>query len=132
MKKIDFLQVPSTPQEDINKGVTFWKDGKCIGIDEGKYRVLYLGHKVETSTNEEGAEVKATYAFPVRVEKPVTRDKAINAAEMEAYNLVSPMDVASFGSSLSRKFRDNKNDPEVKEHDEFITWVKEELTKVGF
>lgn len=41
-------------------------------------------------------------------------------------------DVASFGSSLSRKFRDNPLDSEVKEHDDFIKWVKEELTKIGF
>lgn len=131
MKKINYLQVPNNENEDSNKGFTFWRDGKCVGIDEGKYRVIYLAHKVGKTIKEDG-EIEETYAFPIRVDKPVTRDKAINAAEMEAYGLETPMDVASFGTSLSRKFRENENDEEVKEHDEFISWVKNELTKVGF
>lgn len=132
MKKINFSQVPGNPSEDINKGFTFWKGQKCVGLDAGKYRIIYLGHKTETVVDSEGNEVTATFAFPVKVEKPVTRAKAINAAEMEAYDLGSSMDVASFGASLSRKFRDNEFDKEVREHDEFIKWVKEELTKIGF
>ena len=131
MKKINYLQVPSNQNDDSNKGLTFWKDGNCVGIDEGTHRVVYLGHKKSKITDENGEELEVTFAFPVRIEKPVTRDKAINAAEMEAYDLKSPMDVASFGTSLSRKFRENENDDEVKEHDEFIAWVKEGLTKVG-
>ena len=132
MKTLNFVQVPSDHSEDVNQGKTFWKGSICTGIDAGKYRILYIGHHYYVSTDEEGNKVTTNLAFPIKVEKPVTRDKAINQAEMEAYNLISPMDVASFGSSLSRKFRDNHLDSEVKEHDEFIKWVKEELTKIGF
>jgi hypothetical protein len=50
---------------------------------------------------------------------------------MEAYSLNSAMDVASFNASLSKKFRENSNDEEVKDHDELINWVRTELTKIG-
>ena len=42
------------------------------------------------------------------------------------------MDVASFGASMARKFRENPDDPEVKEHDKFISWVKKELSGIGY
>jgi hypothetical protein len=41
------------------------------------------------------------------------------------------MEVASFTASLARKYRDNPDDAEVREHDEFIAWVKDELSKIG-
>jgi hypothetical protein len=63
--------------------------------------------------------------------KPVSRANLICAAEMQAYGLVSSMEVASLGASLSRKYRENNDDPEVKEHDEFIRWVKNGLTAIG-
>ena len=49
---------------------------------------------------------------------------------MQAYNLRSSMDVASLNASLARKYRENNSDEEVKEHDEFIEFVKSELTKI--
>lgn len=70
-------------------------------------------------------------AFPFRVKKPYSRDSAINTAEMEAYSLKTSMQVASFNASLARKSRENPEDEEVKEHDGFIAWVKEELTRIG-
>lgn len=50
---------------------------------------------------------------------------------MSAYKLSSALEVASLSASLARKFRDNPDDPEVKEHDEFISWVKTELDNIG-
>ena len=70
-------------------------------------------------------------AFAIRLEKPLTKDKAINAAEMEAYGLASAMDVASLNAALARKWRENINDKDVSEHDVFIRWVKAELDKTG-
>ena len=69
--------------------------------------------------------------YPVRCIKPVSRDAFINAAEMQAYGLRDALASASFNASLARKWRENPGDSEVKEHDEFIAWVKEELTKAG-
>lgn len=91
-------------------------------VDEGDYITLYVGHR----KTEDGEE-----AYPIRVKKPLTRDKAINAAEMQAYNLTTPLEVASFGTSLSRKHREDPDDSEVRDHDYFIDWVKNELTKIG-
>ena len=69
--------------------------------------------------------------YPIRVDKPISRDVLINAAEMQAFGLVTAMDVASFNASLARKSREGEDNEDVKEHDEFINWVKEELTKIG-
>lgn len=107
------------------------KNGDVISIDEGSHITLYIAHRQVILLSEEGQQIEVTEAYPVRVEKPLTRDKAINAAEMQAYRLVTPFDVASFGTALGRKYRENPLDSEVIEHDEFIRWVKSELTKIG-
>jgi hypothetical protein len=130
---VDFLnytQVPTTKKEDINTDRTKWLGDKIVSFDEGKYITLYIGHFAETTTDDQGAEVRTTYAFPIRIAKPLTRDAAINAAEMQAYQLTTPMEVASFAASMARKFRLNPDDEEVKQHDEFIEWVKSELTNI--
>jgi hypothetical protein len=127
----NYVEVPATMEEDMNKGLTRWVDGKYVSIDEGTHVTLYIGHVTETITDEEGEERTVVRAFPVRVESPVSRDAAINAAEMEAYGLRTAMEVASFAASIARKGRINPSDPEVTEHDEFIAWVKEELTGIG-
>lgn len=133
---VNYIEVPSTIEEDANRRETTWRDGKCISIDEGLYLTVYIHHKTETISivNAEGVfEDKAiTKALPIRVKKPFTRAKAINSAEVGAYNLLDAEDVAAFGTSLSRKFRENSEDTEVKEHDEYIRWVKEGLDAIGF
>lgn len=133
MKAINYVSIPATREEDINPGKTTWRSGKCVSIDEGNSVTLYIGHREgEVITDLEGNAVHPLEAYPIKVSKPVSRDKAINSAEMESYRLVNAMDVASFGASMSRKFRENPDDLEVKEHDEFISWVKKELSKIGY
>lgn len=133
MKTINYVSIPSTIEEDINQGKTTWRSGKCVSIDEGNSVTLYIGHrKGEVVTDMEGNTVHPLEAYPIKVSKPVNRDKAINAAEMEAYRLNNAMDVASFGASMARKFRENPDDSEVKEHDKFISWVKKELSGIGY
>lgn len=127
----NYVEVPSSQEMDDNKDLTRWVGGKYVSIDEGTHVTLYIGHVAETTTDEEGEERTVIRAFPIRVENPVSRDAAINAAEMYAYGLRTAMDVASFAASIARKGRINPSDPEVTEHDEFIAWVKEELTGIG-
>lgn len=135
MKVINYVEVPATQQEDINQGKTTWRDGKCVMLDEGRHVTLYIGHKEETrhevSPEGETTEKQVTLAFPVRVEKPLTKDKAINAAEMQAYGLADALAVASLAASMARKWRENINDVDVSEHDTFIRRVKRELDKTG-
>lgn len=126
MKAINFVQVPSSKLEDDNLGKTIWKDDKYISLDEGKNITIFIGHYTES--NDDKTIVRA---YPIRIEKPITRDKAINSAEMEAYSLKTAMEVASFNASLSKKFRENPDDKEVKDHDELINWVRNELTVIG-
>jgi hypothetical protein len=113
------------------------EDPSVSQIDEGTHVTVFLDPQVETvvipdpADPEKTVEVEETRAIHLRVKKPLTRARAINEAEMQAYNLADALEVASFGTSLARKARANKSDPEVKEHDEFITWAKQKLTEAG-
>ena len=131
MKSINYIEVPASEAEDMNRGKSTWRGGRMVAIDEGNAVTLYVGHTTEERTDETGGTRTAVVAFPIRVGKPLTKDKAINAAEMEAYGLASPMDMASLNASLARKWRENMNDTEVSDHDEFIRWVKQELDSTG-
>lgn len=136
MKIINYIQVPSSSQTDDNYTHTSWVDGRCVLLDEGAFVTVFIGHhqrdfisKIDDKHSEKTTE---TVAMPIRVRKPITRDKLINAAEMTAYGLTNSIEIASFAASLDRKFRINAQDLDVKEHDEFILWVKSELDKNGF
>ncbi len=131
MNTVNKVQVPINAEQDNNKNKTTWLNGKYVSLDEGPAVTLFIGHTKETVIEADGREMEIALAFPVRVVKPVTRNKAINAAEMEAYGLTSALEVASLNASLSRKFREDINDTEVIEHDEFISWVKAELDEIG-
>lgn len=131
MKSINYIEVPAKEAEDVNRIKSTWHGGRMVAIDEGSTVTLYLGHTEEERFGETGESRTATLAFPIRVEKPLTKDKAINAAEMEAYGLADSMDVASLNAALSRKWRENMNDEEVSDHDMFIRWVKAELDATG-
>lgn len=136
MKSINYIEVPLTETEDQNKGKTTWKDGKCVSMDEGRRHVtVYLAHtrSVRTEYGADGTaeEKEVMTAFPVRVDKPLTRDRLINAAEMAAYGLRDASDTASLNAALARKWRENINDLDVEEHDEFIRWVKTEIDRLG-
>lgn len=136
MKTVNYIEIPLTEAEDANRGKTAWKDGKCVSIDEGRRHVtVYLGHRTETrhETDSDGAETEREVmtAFAVRADKPLTRDRLINAAEMAAYGLRDASDTASLNAALARKWRENINDLDVEEHDGFIRWVKEEIDRLG-
>ena len=135
MKGLNYTEVPTTAAESLNGAKETWKDGKLVALDEGRHVTLYLGHRTYTRTEAapdgEATERTVTEAFAVRVAKPLTKAAAVNAAEMAAYGLRSAMDVASLNASLARKWRENVNDVEVREHDKLVAWVKEELGATG-
>ena len=108
-----------------------FKDGICVMAEAEKSVVLYLGHEQEAVVGEDGQEQTIIRALAVEVEKPVTRAKAINALERTVYNLESVEHMASFNAALARKARNGEDLDEVREHDETITWGKEELTRIG-
>lgn len=114
------------------------QNGRLVrsGSANARFVTLYFFHEDETacptdSPAEEPTEPTATRAFAVPVEKPITRARAINAAEMEAYGLRDAMEVASFNAALARKWREHPDDMECLEHDRFIEDVKTELTAMG-
>lgn len=128
MIAISKIRIPANKSQDLNQAQSTWINGKLAALDEGTHITFFIGH--ETVPDDESSE-PATVAFPVRVAKPVSRDMAINAAEMSAYGLRSAMEVASFNASLGRKYREDLSDSEVAEHDLFIAWAKAELTAIG-
>lgn len=136
MINLNYIEIPSSVDNDDNKGKTRWVDGRCVSLDLGGSVLLYLGHKTYVNDSYVGGDGNVisktiTEAFPVKLDKPVSRDKAIIAAEMTAYGLDSAYDVASLDASLARKFRNNLEDKEVQDHDMFISWIKVELDKIG-
>lgn len=137
MKQLVKKEVPSIGN-DIQRNT----QGQVVSMIDGKERVVFMGHEeVEVPVPDHRPEAEGngspvrterrTIAFEVRIPMPVTRAKAITAAEMEAYELVTALDVASFNAGLARKQREGVDIQEVTDHDEFIGWVKNELTKIG-
>ena len=99
-----------------------YHDGKLVSYEHGSVVNVYLFHE------QDGEDVRA---MEVTMTAPMTRAKCINAAEMAAYGLQNAMDVAAFASSLSRKERTGEDLDEVREHDDFIHDVKQELSSLG-
>lgn len=134
INKLNKVTIPASEAEDVNAGLSTWKGGKLISLDMGDSVNIYIGHESETvkEVAPDGAETPKviTRAFVLNVPKPVTRARAINAAEMAAYDLKDAMDVASFNASLARKERMQEME-EPEEHDNLISWIKEELNKIG-
>ena len=98
--------------------------------DAGAYMSSSTSDDTDTVTNETTTST-VIKAMSIPVSYPVTRAKAIDAAESVAYGLRSAEETASFTASLARKARLGEAADEVTEHDEFIVWVKSELTAIG-
>ena len=77
----NYIEVPAKMELDINPTSTKWFDGKCILIDEGTHITIYIAHFVE-SQNELGDDV--VKAYPIRIEKPLSRDESIAAGTAPA------------------------------------------------
>ena len=112
----------------VNAGRIVSMNGQVVKFRLGKATKLYIFH----DDPEEDGTVRA---FEITVKNPLTRARAIDAAEREAYHLRTADDVASFNASLARKFREaysrGETDAEVIEHDNFIADVKQELSRIG-
>lgn len=117
---IDKVIVPEHTGD--GNGKIYRKDGKVVRYEHGSKVNVYLFHE----ESEDG-----TRAMQLNMTAPMTRAKCINAAEMAAYGLLDAMDVAAFASSLSRKERTGEDLEEVREHDQFIHDVKQELSSLG-
>lgn len=123
MKTINYQQVPSTVADDLNKTKSKWENNLYVSLDEGRFITRFIGHNIETIISEDGREVQITVAYPVRMEKPYAIDKAVSAAIMDAYGL-SAGELPAFLEDISRKHRQNSNDPDVMEFDYFVEWVR--------
>lgn len=106
-------------------------NGKVVSSEQEDAVILFIGHNSEDVTDEDGKPARQTRAFTFPVQKPLTRARAINAAEMAAYGLKEAMEVASFAAGLARKQREGRDLDEVADHDSFMTWIQAELTSCG-
>lgn len=136
MKLLNPIRIPTTINQDSDLANSVWKNGKLMIQRGNMYNTYFIGHETKDviEMNElEGSEPttkQVTFAFPIKVKKPVTYGDVINAAERQAYNLISDEAAISFSASLSRKYRENPQDEEVLEHDQFIAYVKKELAPI--
>lgn len=134
MVTINKTIVPYSKAEDYAQEDSVWKDGKYVMSKGTRTDTYYIGHEYEEHQEElptgEVITKNVCRAFAINVRKGALRGDVINAAEMTAYGLRDAMDVASFNAALARKFREDPDDAECKEHDAFISWVKKELNKI--
>lgn len=129
---INKVVVPS--RDEVEEGSLFaeritWVNGKYTRLDMGDVVALYIGHEEVSTLDENGEEKTKTVALEVLVSKPLTRPKAIDAAERTIFCLKNADEVASYNAGLSRKFRMNPEDEEVKQHDKIINDVRQWLTE---
>lgn len=124
MKSINYQVVPSTIEEDYNSSRTVWNGGKIQSMDEGRYVTVFIGHKAVKSVNEDGSEVDVTEAFPVRVQKPYSLDKAVVAGVMSAYGLFTQSDYTAFVEDIAQKRRIDESNREVSDYDMFVDWIR--------
>ena len=124
MKSINYQVVPSTIEEDYNSRRTVWNGGKIQSMDEGSYVTMFIGHKTVKSVNEDGSEVDVTEAFPVRVQKPYSIDKAVMAGVMSAYGLFTQSDYTAFVEDIAQKRRIDESNHEVSDYDMFVDWIR--------
>ena len=129
MKKSEMLNKEVIATDAIG---TILVGNKPVGCRLDGHTRLYLFREEEEAVELDSYEAGgATRAFVIEIDHPVTRAKAINAAEMKAYGLATALEVASFNASLARKARNEEDVEEVAEHDEFISEVKSELDNIG-
>ena len=124
MKSINYQVVPSTIEEDYNSSRTVWNGGKIQSMDEGSYVTMFIGHKTVKTIDEEGVEQNTTEAFPVRVQKPYSIDKAVMAGVMSAYGLTTSQDYTALSEEIERKRRINSEDASVKDYDILVDWIR--------
>lgn len=126
--KRDEINMEIVPIEGANLK---YHNGEVVASEQEDAVILYIGHTSEDVVDEGGHTIQQTRAFCFPVQKPLTRAKAINAAEMAAYGLEDAMAVASFAAGLARKQREGRDLEEVADHDAFMSWVQAELTSCG-
>ncbi len=124
MKSISYQVVPSTIEEDYNSSRTVWNGGKIQSMDEGSYVTMFIGHKTVKTIDEEGVEQNTTEAFPVRVQKPYSIDKAVMAGVMSAYGLFTQSDYTAFVEYIAQKRRIDESNHEVKSYDILVDWIR--------
>lgn len=105
-------------------------------LDEGNAVTVYLDvhHEdvpVVSEVNPDGGTcVDAVKGYAVRVVKPLTETRLVNAALQLAYGLRDSDDVSRFNAEMSAKVASDASSDEVVEYLGFIDWVKLEYGKV--
>lgn len=123
---ISLTKVPSTLEEDLNKGFTKWVSGRLVEFNESsKYVQIFINHQDEINEDIDGKTTVTTNAFALRVKKPVTIQKIIAEAEKSAYRLYTEEEYIQFQLDLINLIQDNPEDPQILEHSKFIRWVKD-------
>lgn len=131
-------QLINTPLLSTDPNLTFMGDKLVISTD-GIEDTYYLFHEVRQTFRpetvlEEGdnyvekdVPYEVTYALAVTVPSPATYESVVDAVERKVFNLKSDSESISFNASLARKSRINPDDSEVREHDDFMNSVLQEV-----
>jgi len=106
-------------------------------LDEGNAVTVYLdvhNEEIPVFSGDETESEDVSYkevkvGYPVRVEKPLTEARLVNAALQLAYGLRDNDDVSRFNADMSVKITSDANDDDVTEYLGFLQWVKLEYAK---
>lgn len=124
---ISSVQIPNNPEENTQNN-TVWSGNKLLSVDCGKTVYIYIYHEDNIWYDENSREEKTiTTAYQIHVEKPITEDKIILAAVMDAFNLYSREDYISFQAKLMRESQENPENKFTQDYYKFVDWIKNGL-----
>ena len=95
MRRFDTVTVPTTQEQDHNKGNSIWKNGKCVALVEGRQTVVYLLHEDEHTIDEHGEEQIITKAVEVRMDSPYNLGKLLHIVRNNTRKLIEEYDSSS-------------------------------------
>lgn len=105
-------------------------------LDEGNAVTVYLDvHHEDVPYMSEvnpdgGTAIDTIVGYPVRVEKPFSESRLVNAAVQTAFGLRDSDDVSRFNTDMSAKIASGDGGDDVTEYLQFVEWVKLEYGKV--
>lgn len=131
---ISYVGIPATPEEDYIGGKTEWRDGKLRTYDWGSSSTVYIAHYDEEmpvydqETQEPTGEMKlATRAMQITVPNPVTREKLLDQARKDIYELNSVNDELNFAQDILNNYMSNPDSEKIKTYEEVTRWINWQL-----
>lgn len=131
---ISYIGIPATPEEDYIGGKTEWRDGRLRTYDWGTSSTVYIAHydeempEYDKETGEATGETKiSTRAMAITVPNPVTREKLLEKARKDIYELNSINEELNFAQDILSDYMYNPDSEKIKVYEEVTKWINWQL-----